>query len=477
MSQIVSNSRPVVNARTARPGVVTRWTPVPRLCAMILAAVTCGAITPMSLRAQAAPSATELSAAIDRAVAAVSAKVVAWRRDIHQHPELGNREFRTSKLVADHLRSLGMTVRTGVAHTGVVGILRGGRPGPVVALRADMDALPVTEPTGLAFASTVRTTYNGQEVGVMHACGHDTHTAMLMGVAEVLASVRHDLPGTVLFLFQPAEEMAPAGEEGGAELMVREGALDDPKPDAVFGLHVVPYVMGHVLYRSGPFMASSDHITIVVHGRQTHGALPWKGVDPIVVAAQIVTALQTVISRQTDLTAGPAVVTIGSIHGGVRDNIIPDSVVMLGTIRTFDSTARRDIRERVKRTAEMIAQSAGATADVNVDLHYPVTVNNPALTAEMLPTLRRIVGDSGVVQGPLVTGSEDFSFYGLRAPAMYVHLGITPPDSNWRTAAPNHSSKFYVDEDAFPTGMRVLAHLAADYLQTGHAASSTTGSP
>ena len=477
VTQIVRHSTPRVNPYAGCKGAPARFVSLPRVLATMAVAATLAVAAPPALRAQSPAPSNELSAAIDRAVIAVSAKVVAWRRDIHEHPELGNREFRTSKLVADHLRSLGMTVRTGVAHTGVVGILRGGRPGPVVALRADMDALPVTEPAGLAFASTVRTTYNGQDVGVMHACGHDTHTAMLMGVAEVFASVRRDLPGTVVFLFQPAEEMAPAGEDGGAELMVREGALDDPKPDAVFGLHVVPYVMGHVLYRSGPFMASSDHITIVVHGRQTHGALPWKGVDPIVVAAQIVTGLQTVISRQTDLTAGPAVVTIGSIHGGVRDNIIPDSVVMLGTIRTFDSTARREIRERVKRTAEMIAQSAGATADVNVELHYPVTVNNPALTAEMLPTLRRVVGDSGVVQGPLVTGSEDFSFYGLRAPAMYVHLGITPPDSNWRTAAPNHSPKFYVDEDAFPTGMRVLAHLAADYLQTGHAASSTTGSP
>jgi amidohydrolase len=425
MSQIVSNYRPAVNARPVRKAR--------RTGRMLLAAMTLGA-APLPLGAQSASSSAALNAAIDRAVAAVSDKVVAWRRDIHQHPELGNREFRTSKLVADHLTSLGMTVRTGVAHTGVVGILHGGRPGPVVALRADMDALPVTEPAGLPFASTARSTYNGQDVGVMHACGHDTHTAMLMGVAEVLSSVRRNLPGTVIFLFQPAEEMAPAGEDGGAELMVREGALDDPKPDAVFGLHVVPFVLGHVLYRSGPFMASSDPITIVVHGRQTHGALPWKGVDPITVAAQIVTGLQTIVSRQTDLTAGPAVVTIGSIQGGVRGNIIPDSVVMLGTVRTFDSAMRRDIRERV-------------------------------------------VGDTGVVESPLVTGAEDFSFYGKRAPALYVHLGVTPPDSNWRTAAPNHSPKFYADERAFPTGMRILAHLAADYLEMGRGASSTASAP
>jgi amidohydrolase len=475
MSQIVSNSRPAVNARRVRKA---GRSPAGRRTLIILAASVLVA-APLPVRAQSASSAAALNAAIDRAVAAVSDKVVAWRRDIHQHPELGNREFRTSKLVADHLTSLGMTVRTGVAHTGVVGILRGGRLGPVVALRADMDALPVTEPAGLPFASTVRTTYNGQDVGVMHACGHDTHTAMLMGVAEVLSSVRRNLPGTVIFLFQPAEEMAPAGEDGGAELMVREGALDDPKPDAVFGLHVVPFVLGHVLYRSGPFMASSDPITIVVHGRQTHGALPWKGVDPITVAAQIVTGLQTIVSRQTDLTAGPAVVTIGSIQGGVRGNIIPDSVVMLGTIRTFDSTMRRDIRERVIRTTQLIAQSAGATADVNVELRYPVTVNDPALTAKMLPVLRRVVGDSGVVVSPLVTGSEDFSFYGKRAPALYVHLGVTPPDSNWRTAAPNHSPKFFADERAFPTGMRILAHLAADYLEMsrGEASTSTASAP
>jgi amidohydrolase len=435
---------------------------------LLLAAWCIAVPRPLSAQ-QGSAAAAQLSAEIDRAVMAVTDKVVAWRHDIHQHPELGNREFRTSKLVAEHLQSLGLTVRTGVAHTGVVGVLRGGRPGPVVALRADMDALPVTEPTGLAFASTVRSTYNGQDVGVMHACGHDTHTAMLMGVAEVLASVRRELPGTVVFLFQPAEEMAPIGEQGGAELMVREGALDDPKPDAVFGLHVVPYLLGHVLYKSGPFMASSDRFTIIVRGRQTHGALPWRGVDPISVAAEIINGLQTIVSRQIDLTKGPAVVTVGSIHGGNRDNIIPDSVVMLGTIRSFDSTARREMRERIKRTAESIAQSAGATAEVNVELHYPVTVNDSRLTAQMLPTIRRVVGDSGMAESPLVTGSEDFSFYALRAPIMYVHLGITPPDSTWQTAAPNHSSRFFVDERAYPTGMRVLAHLAVDYLEQGQA--------
>lgn len=429
------------------------------------------------MHAQAPLSSAALNAEIDKRIAQVDPQVIAWRREIHQHPELGNREFVTSKMVADHLGALGITVHTGVAHTGVVGILKGGRPGPVVALRADMDALPVTEPTGLSFASTVHATYNGQDVGVMHACGHDTHTAMLMGVAEVLAGVQKDLPGTVIFLFQPAEEMAPAGEDGGAELMVREGALDNPRPSAVFGLHVSPYLLGHVLYRSGPFMASSDRFTIVVRGRGSHGAQPWRGVDPIVVAAEIINGLQTVISRQIDLTKGPAVVTVGSIHGGIRDNIIPDSVVMLGTIRAFDSTARREVRERVKRTAEDIALSAGATADVNVELHYPVTVNDPALTAQMLPTLRRVAGDSGVTESGLITGAEDFSFYRQRAPSMFVHLGITPPDSNWKTAAPNHSPRFYVDERAFDTGMRVLAHLAVDYLETGKAGTSAAGQP
>lgn len=408
--------------------------------------------------------ASRLDAEVDRRATQVEGKVVAWRRDIHAHPELSNRETRTAEIVAQHLRALGLEVRSGVAHTGVVGVLRGGRRGPVVALRADMDALPVTEEVDLPFASKVRTTYNGQDVGVMHACGHDTHTAMLMGAAEVLAGMRQDLPGTVVFIFQPAEEGPPAGERGGAELMIAEGALENPKPDAIFGLHVLPYPAGEIRYRPGGAMASSDGLRIVVRGRQTHGAQPWAGVDPIVVAAQVVMGLQTITSRQVDITAAPAIVTIGAINGGVRNNIIPDSVVMLGTIRTFDAAVRRDIHERVRRTAESIAQSAGATARVTVDTGPPVTYNDPALTEQMLPTLRQVAGAANVRLAQPLTPAEDFSRYQERIPGFFFFLGITPPGADPRTVAANHSPRFFVDEAALPIGVRALAHVAVDYL-------------
>ena len=405
-----------------------------------------------------------LDAEIDRRAAQVEGKVVAWRRDIHAHPELSNREVRTGQIVAEHLRALGLEVRTGVAHNGVVGVLRGGRPGPVVALRADMDALPVTEEVDVPFASKVRTQYNGQDVGVMHACGHDAHVAILMGVAEVLAGMRRDLPGTVKFIFQPAEEGVPSGEDGGAEMMIAEGALENPKPGAIFGLHVFPYAAGELMYRSGGIMASSDLLRIVVHGRQTHGAQPWYGIDPIVVAAQIVLGLQTITSRQVDITAAPAIVTIGAVHGGVRNNIIPDSVVMIGTIRSFDAAMRRDIWARVRRTAEGIAQSAGATAVVTIDFGAPVTYNDPALTERMVPTLRRVAGPDKVGISEAKTTAEDFSRYQEKIPGLFFFLGITPPGTDPRTAAPNHSPRFFVDEAALPVGVRALAHLAVDYL-------------
>ena len=413
-----------------------------------------------SLQAQS----SRLDAEVDRRAAQIQAKVVAWRRDIHEHPELSNRETRTAELVAQHLRALGLEVRTGVAHTGVIGVLRGGRPGPVVALRADMDALPVTEEVDVPFASRVRATYNGQDVGVMHACGHDTHVAMLMGVAEVLAGMRKELPGTVKFIFQPAEEGAPAGERGGAALMIEEGALDDPKPSAIFGLHVFPYPVGEIRYRPGATMAASDGFRIVVRGRQTHGALPWAGIDPIVVASQIVLGLQTITSRQIDLTAAPAVVTVGVINGGVRLNIIPDSVVMLGTIRTFDNAMRSDIHQRVRRTAESIAQSAGATAQVTIDTIGAVTYNDPALTERIVPTLRAVAGTSHVTLAPPTTTAEDFSRYQQRIPGVFFFLGITPPGTDPAKAAPNHSPRFYVDEAALPVGVRVMAHVAVAYL-------------
>ena len=389
---------------------------------------------------------------------------MAWRRDIHAHPELSNRETRTADLVAQHLRSLGIEVRTGVAHTGVIGLLRGGKPGPVVALRADMDALPVTEEVDVPFASRVRATYNGQEVGVMHACGHDAHTAMLMGVAEVLAGMRQELPGTVKFIFQPAEEGQPAGETGGAEEMIVEGALENPKPAAIFGLHVFPYQTGEIRYRSGATMASADAFHIIVHGRQTHGAIPWAGIDPVVIASQIVLGLQTIASRQIDVTAAPAIVTVGVINGGVRYNIIPDSVVMVGTIRTFDAAMRRDIHDRVRRTAESIAQSGGASATVTIDTGAAVTYNDPALTEQLLPTLRAVAGSSHVAEAPLITAAEDFSRYQQHIPGVFFFLGITPPGTDPAKAAPNHSPRFYVDEAAFPVGVRALAHLAVDYL-------------
>jgi amidohydrolase len=345
-----------------------------------------------------------------------------------------------------------------------VGVLRGGRAGPVVALRADMDALPVTEEVDLPFASKVRATFNGQEVGVMHACGHDAHVAMLMGVAEVLAGMRRDLPGTVKFIFQPAEEGAPAGERGGAQVMIEEGVLENPKPGAIFGLHVFPYPAGEIRYRPGGTMASSDAFRVVVRGRQTHGAQPWAGIDPIVIASQIVLGLQTIASRQVDVTAAPAIITVGAINGGVRYNIIPDSVVMVGTVRTFDAAVRRDIHQRLRRTAESIAQSGGATAVVTVDTGPPVTYNDPALTERMLPTLRQVAGASRVQLNQPLTPAEDFSRYQERIPGLFFFLGITPPGTDPRTVAPNHSPRFFVDEAALPTGVRALAHLAVDYL-------------
>lgn len=410
---------------------------------------------------------------IDRRAQQIEEKVVGWRRDLHQHPELGNRETRTAKIIADHLRSLGMEVRTGVAHTGVVGVLRGGpstslgagKLGKVVALRADMDGLPVTEQVNLPFASKAKGTYNGQEVGVMHACGHDNHVAILMAVAEIFAGMKDQLPGTVKFLFQPAEEGAPAGEEGGAALMIKEGAFDNPKPDAVFGLHVWGAGnVGTIGYRSGGTMASSDVLRIAVRGKQTHGAVPWGGVDPIVVTSQIVLGLQTIASRQLDVTKTPSIITIGSMHGGVRYNIIPEEVQLEGTIRTFSPEVQRDMHRRIKQTAESIAASAGATANVVITPQYPVTINDPALTEKMLPTLRRVAGADMVTEQPLVTAAEDFSFFGQRAPGLFVFLGATRKGVDPATAPANHSPLFEVDEGVLPLGVRTLAHLAADFL-------------
>jgi amidohydrolase len=397
---------------------------------------------------------------------AIEQKVIAWRRDIHEHPELSNREFRTSEKVADHLRSLGMEVRTGIAHTGVVGVLRGTRDTPVIALRADMDALPVIERVDVPFASKVRTKYDGKDVGVMHACGHDTHVAILMGAAEVLAGTRDELPGTVVFLFQPAEEGAPVGEEGGAGLMVSEGALDHPKVDAVYGLHITQgWSVGEVAFRPMGMMASAQRFDVTVTGRQTHAAQPWAGVDPIVVSSQIVLGLQTIISRQVDSTLAPAVITVGTFNGGVRNNIIPDDVKMSGTIRTFDPNMKDQIAEKMKRTIENIAESGGATAELVIDPGVPVTFNDPKLTEETRPTLENLFGADNIREAPMVTGAEDFSFYQEKVPGFFFFLGARPPDVPQSEAIPNHSPLFYIDEDSLVLGVEAMSELATDYLK------------
>jgi len=410
-----------------------------------------------------AEAATSLDRRIQDAAAKVEQKVIACRRDIHENPELGNREFRTAKLVDEKLRELGIETRTGVAHTGVVGILRGGKPGRVVALRADMDALPVTEEVKVPFASKVRATYNDQEVGVMHACGHDAHVAILLGVAEVLAGMRADLPGTVKFLFQPAEEGAPRGEEGGAELMVKEGVLDNPKPDAVFGLHVTSrFPVGTIAYKPGSMMAAVDTLTIEVHGKQTHGAYPWLGVDPIVVSSQIILGLQTIPSRQVDSSVAPSIVTIGMIRGGVRNNIIPDSVTMIGTIRSLDKKMQDEIHTRIRRTAEQIAASAGATAQVTIETGYPIVYNDPDVTRRAAPVLERLAEETVVTNA--VLGAEDFSFFQQKVPGLFYWLGTRPKNETPEQAPSNHSPLFYVDESGLRLGVSSLASVAVEFL-------------
>ncbi len=396
----------------------------------------------------------------------VEPKVIEWRRWIHQHPELSNREYETGKMVAEHLRALGIEVTHPIAHTGVKGVLRGGKPGPVVALRADMDALPVTERVDLPFASKVRATYLGQEVGVMHACGHDSHTAILMGVAEVLARMRDELPGTVVFIFQPAEEGAPPGEEGGAELMVKQGVLDDPKVDVIFGLHISSGLeVGKIRYKPGGTMAASDRLVIKIHGKQTHGSRPWSGVDPITVAGQVLTGLQTIVSRQMELTNEAVVISIGKIQGGVRSNIIPEEVEMIGTIRTLDTVMQRKAHAAIHRMVRHIAQAHGATAEVDIQIGYPVTYNDPALTEAMLPTLKKVAGEPNVILSKAITGAEDFSFYARRVPGLFFFLGGMPPGQDPETAPPHHTPDFYLDESGFKLGVRALANLALDYMR------------
>ena len=401
-------------------------------------------------------------------VAAVADRVVAWRRDIHANPELSNREFRTSELVAEHLHDLGIEVQTGVAHTGVVGVLEGGKPGPVIALRADMDALPVTEKTGLPYASKVRGEYQGREVGVMHACGHDNHVAILMGAAEVLAAVRDELPGSVKFLFQPAEEGPPKGENGGAKMMIEEGALQNPQVDAVVGLHISQSdVVGRASFRSLGMMASAQRFDVEITGSQTHGALPWSGVDPIVTGAQIVNGLQTIASRQVDITQHPVVVTVGKFEAGVRNNIVPETARLSGTIRTFDPNVRAQVHEKIERIVTQVAQSQGATATVEIDPGVPVTYNHAELTSQLRPTLEAVYGSDNVSLPPLITGAEDFSFFQEQVPGFFFFIGGRPNDVPAKMAIPNHSPFFYVDESALPLGVHAMSRLAVDYLRAG----------
>jgi amidohydrolase len=402
----------------------------------------------------------EINAASDK----ILPKVIEWRRHLHQYPELSNREFKTAKYVGEHLRKLGLEVRTGIAKTGVVAILKGALPGPTIGLRADMDALPVTERVQISFASKEKAEYNNQTVGVMHACGHDTHVAMLMGAAEILSKMKNKIKGTVVFIFQPAEEGPPAGEEGGADLMVREGVMDNPKIDAIFGIHINAQTeIGKITYKSGAIMASSDWFSIKVKGKQTHGAYPWLGVDPIMVSAQIIQGLQTIVSRQTDLTKSPVVITVGRINAGVRENIIPEEAMFAGTIRALDSTIQKDVHEKIKLNAEKIAESMGATAEVTIDVKTPVTYNTPELVKKMIPSLEKSAGAENVGEKEWVTGAEDFAFYGAKAPAFFFFVGGMPKGKNPKDAAPHHTPDFFIDDSRLEVGVKAFCNIVFDY--------------
>jgi amidohydrolase len=395
----------------------------------------------------------------------VEKKVIEWRRNFHQFPELSNREFKTSAKVAEHLRSLGIEIQTGVAHTGVVGLLKTGKPGPVIALRADMDALPVTERNNLPFISKEKAEFSGQETGVMHACGHDAHTAILMGVAQVLVANKSSLRGTIKFIFQPAEEGPPAGEKGGAGLMVEEGVLENPHVDVIFGLHIQAIrKLGQIAYKPAGMMAASDWFTIKVNGKQSHGAAPWLGVDPIVVSAQIINGIQTIISRQTQLTKEAAVISVGMIHAGIRQNIIPESAELSGTIRTFDRDMQKDIHERLKRTVTHIAESAGATAELEITNKTPVTYNDPELTEKMVNSLVKAAGETNVARIPADTGAEDFAYYQQKVPGFFFFVGACPPDVDPTKAPSHHTPDFMMDERGMLTGLRAMLNVTVDYM-------------
>lgn len=404
-----------------------------------------------------------ISAQIDQKAMAIQSKLVEWRRYIHQHPELGNREYKTGEFVTEHLKALGIEVKTGVAKTGVVGILKGGKPGPVIALRADMDALPVQERVDVPFKSTVTAEYLGQTVPVMHACGHDSHVAMLLGTAEVLSSMKNELPGTIKFIFQPAEEGPPGDEEGGAPLMVKEGVMDNPKVDVIFGLHIESNIeIGRIEYKPGAFMASSDWFTIKIKGKGAHGSKPWAGVDPIAVSASIINGLQQIVSRQMELTKAPVVITVGKITGGVRNNIIPEECTLLGTIRTLDSKMQKEVWGRIKTTVTKIAEASGATADVTIDTKTLVTYNDTSLTRIMIPSLAKAT-KGNVGEREWVTGAEDFSYYGEKAPALFFYLGGMPKGNDPYKAPDHHTADFFIDDSMLNVGVKAFCNLVFDY--------------
>lgn len=408
--------------------------------------------------------AQDMSKEINLATDKIMAKVVTWRRHFHQNPELSNREYKTAKYIEEHLRKLGLEVKTGIAKTGLVAILKGGQPGPTIGLRADMDGLPVKERVNIPFASKVVADYNGQKVPVMHACGHDTHMAMLMGAAEVLTGMRDKVKGTIVFIFQPAEEGPPEGEEGGAALMVKEGIMDKPKIDVIFGLHINSQTeIGKISYKSGAAMASSDWFKIKIKGKQAHGSAPWNGVDPIVTAAQIINSLQTIVSRQSMLTKAPVVITVGKINAGVRENIIPETLEMAGTIRTLDPKMQKDVHKRLRRTVQKIAESMGATAEVEIETKTLVTYNTPDLVKKMLPSLEKVVGKKNLIEREWTTGAEDFSYFGEKAPSFYFFVGGMPKGKDPSEAAGHHTPDFYLDDSRLDVGIKAFCNIVFDY--------------
>ena len=406
----------------------------------------------------------DINTVIHARALALQNELMQWRRYLHEHPELGNREFKTSAYIIEHLKGLGLEIKTGIAKTGVVAILKGGKPGPVMALRADMDALPVKERVNIPYASKDSSNYGTAKVAVMHACGHDAHVAMLIGTAQVLSSMKKDIAGTVKFIFQPAEEGPPEGEEGGASLMVKEGVMENPTVDVIFGMHIESWIpAGDIQYKQGAFMASADQFSIKVKGRSTHGSQPWLGIDPIAVSAQIIEGLQNIVSRQMDLTKAPVVITVAKINSGIRFNIIPEETVMEGTLRTLDSKMRIDVQQRMKFTATKIAEASNATVEVNFNEKTLVTYNNPDLVEKMLPSLQIAAGKANVRPMEWVTGAEDFSYFGTKAPAFFFYIGGMPRGNDAKNAPPHHTPDFMIDDSRLFVGVKTFCQLVLDY--------------